>query len=370
MKNLFLSNCDIEIKKKRNIYWDNDIKYSVRTNPDSSFAGIWFQTRGCTHDRTGGCTMCDYSIGPETDTSTMVNAVKSAMQEIEGSYNTLLISPAGSMLDLNEVPIDARHQIFELAAESPHKEVTFETRADTINSETIEDVKSILGDRLKNVYLGIETSSDFVNTYCINKGVTIKEIKKAAKILNGYGIKPIGNILAGVPMLSAKESYDIAMNSIDWCLKNQVKPAIFATHIKENTIYYEIYKLGLCDEPSIWLLVEILLNLPEDLDIDICWYRTYGAFNLVKAADSCSECYEKVLDALDDYVIKRDKTILSSLNCECYYKWKEKFKEESASLPERIVSIYCALAEKNMQEDFWIRNKAQIENNIYSEYVR
>lgn len=359
----------MEIKKKRNIYWDEDVKYSVRTNPDSSFAGIWFQTRGCTHDRTGGCTMCDYSIGPETDTPIMVKAVKSALQEIESSYHTLLISPAGSMLDPIEVPIDARNQIFELAAESPHKEITFETRADTINSENIEDVKNILGDRLKSIYLGIETSSDFINTYCINKGITIREIWGAAQILNRYGIKPIGNILAGVPMLSAKESYDIAMNSVNWCLENQIKPAIFATHIKENTLYHEIYKLGLCNEPSIWLLVEILLNLPEDLDIDICWYRTYGAFNLVKAADSCPECYENVLDALDDYNNKRDKSILSSLNCECYDKWKEKFKEENVPLPERIVKIYGALAENNMLDDFWIRNKERIEKNIYSEYV-
>ena len=217
--------------------------------------------------------------------------------------------------------------------------------------------------------MGIETSSDFVNAYCINKGITIREIKGAAQILNRYGIKPIGNILAGAPMLSAKESYDIAMNSVNWCLENQIKPAIFATHIKENTLYHEIYKLGLCDEPSIWLLVEILLNLPEDLDIDICWYRTYGAFNLVKAADSCPECYENVLDALDDYNNKRDKSILSSLNCECYDKWKEKFKEENVPLPERIIRIYGALAENNMHDDFWIRNKEQIEKNIYSEYV-
>lgn len=364
-----MSNCDLEIKKKRSVYWDENTKYSVRTNPDNSFAGIWFQTRGCTHDRTGGCTMCDYSIGPETDTLTMVNAVSTALQEIEGVYDTLLISPAGSMLDPIEVPIDARSKIFELVAESPHKEITFETRADTISIETIENVKNILGDKLKSIYLGIETSSDYVNRYCINKGVTLDEIERAASKLNNYDIKPIGNILAGVPMLTAKESYDIAMESIDWCVKNKIKPAIFATHIKENTLYNEIYRLGLCDEPSIWLLVEILLHLPGDLDIDICWYRTYGAFNLVKAADSCSECYEKVLDALDDYNNRRDKTVLKSLNCECYLKWKDKFNEKSVSLPERIISIYRALAGKKVNDAFGLKNKAQIENKIYSEYV-
>lgn len=358
----------MEIKKKRSVYWDENTKYSVRINRESSFAGIWFQTRGCTHDRTGGCTMCDYSIGPETDRYTMVNAVRSALQEIEGTYRTLLISPAGSMLDPIEVPIEARNEILQLVAESPHKEITFETRADTITFDNIVDVKKILGNRLKSIYLGIETTSDYVNKYCVNKGVTLEEIKRAAGLLNSFNIKPIGNILAGVPMLTAKESYDIAMKSIGWCVENNIKPAIFATHIKDNTLYNKIYRLGLCEEPSLWLLVEILLNLPEELDIDICWYRTYGAFNLAKAATTCPKCYEEVLDALDAYNNSRNKKVLKSLTCECYKKWKEKFNDERAYLPKRLINIYRTLAENNLDKNYWISNKVQIESGIYDDF--
>lgn len=352
------------------MFWDNVNQYSIRENPDSSFAGIWFQTRGCTYDRSGGCTMCDYSAGPETDDDTMVKAVQQALGELHQSYDTLLISPSGSMLDEKEVPVSARQRIFDLVRATDNKTVTFETRADSICKETIDSTLCILGDRLKMIYIGIETTSDFINKYCINKGVSMEQIEAAVQLLLENNITPVGNILTEVPMLTQKESYNVAKKSLQWCYQNNVKPALFVTHVKENTLYNQIYQLGLCSEPSLWLLVELLEDSNDENNMEICWYRTYDAFNLIKAADTCPACYEKVLKALDDYCIYRDREILRALDCDCRKRWRESLYIESDPIPERILHIYYALAKKLLGNSFWEENKSKIETMIYSEFVK
>lgn len=370
MNNQFLKYCDVKNKQNRSLYWDDNTCFSIRENLDDSFVGLWFQTMGCTHDRNGGCTMCDYSAGPETDSDTMVQAVEKALKNIANQYETLLISPSGSMLDAREVPDVARKKIFQMIKDTNHASFTFETRADTISQETIRDSLDILGSRLKKIYMGVETTSDFINKYCINKGVRMEQIKNAAKLLNDNSITPIGNILVGIPILTQRESYIIAKQSVEWCMSNQVVPALFITHVKDNTLYNCMYQLGLCEEPSLWLLIQLILDLPDDLYMEICWYRTYEAFNLIKAAGTCLNCYEKVLEALDIYSKYKDKEVIRKLDCDCRKNWEESLEIEKPVLTERIVKVYHALADNLLDKDYWSQNGNEIEAMIYKEYQK
>jgi radical SAM enzyme (TIGR01210 family) len=366
--NEFIKQCDKEIKKKRTIYWDENTVYSIRENPADSFAGLWFRTQGCSHDRSGGCVMCDYSIGPITSGDMMIEYVKQGLSEIKNSYDTFLISPSGSMLDHKEVPAEARQKIFNLLAKTNHRSFTFETRIDTINEEVIKEAKSIFGDKLNKIFVGIESKSNFINKYCINKGITLEQITRSIEILHKYDIVPVGNILAGIPLLTYQESIDICRETIKWCSENKVKPAIFVTHVKDNTMLKKIYEMGLCDEPNLWLLIELLLQLPENINPDICWYRTYDAFNLIKAADTCPKCYHKVLDALDQYTQYKDKDILRRLDCDCRLQWKEALNKKKNNLPDRIVHTYCQLSKNIFGEEYWIKYGNAIEKMIYDDY--
>lgn len=367
--NEFLKKCDVEIKKNRYTYWDKETFYSIRENPDDSFAGLWFRTEGCSHDKSGGCIMCDYSTGPRTTGNMMLKYVSDGLSEIKNSYDTFLISPSGSMLDSKEVPDDTRRDIFKLLAKSNHKSFTFETRVDTINDLVIKESKSILGDRLNKVFVGIESTSNFMNKYCINKGISMDQVSDAIELLHKNKILPVGNILAGIPILTYQESIDACKKSIEWCMENNVSPAIFVTHVKDNTLYNQIYKMGLCYEPSLWLLVEILLQLPEDVNPDICWYRTYDAFNLIKAADTCPKCYDQVLNSLDSYSQSKDKEVLHKLSCDCQLKWKEKLKRKEISLPDRISNIYKELSKEILDKEFWKEHGEKIEKEIYSDFA-
>lgn len=312
--------------------------------------------------------MCDYSAGPKTDESTMVEAVRQGLRKITGRYDTFLISPSGSMLDSSEVPKKAREEIFHLLKETKHRTFTLETRADTINQPIMDEILSILDKRLKKIYIGIESSSDFINKYCINKGIGMEQIERSVKLLNDYNITPVGNVLAGVPILTQKESYIVCKKSINWCFENHVVPAVFVTHIKENTLYNRIYQMGLCEPPSLWLLIDSILEAPDELHMEICWYRTYEAFNLIKAADTCPGCYDNVLNALDKYCKYRDKDILRKLDCDCKKKWREGLERKEAALPERITRVYKALADNLLGKEYWDKNGKDLESMIYRDY--
>ena len=67
-KNPFLSRVCVLLRETRPLIPDA-LAYTIRTEVvgGASFARLWFRTSGCTHDRQGSCTFCNYGRGGATD---------------------------------------------------------------------------------------------------------------------------------------------------------------------------------------------------------------------------------------------------------------------------------------------------------------
>lgn len=373
MRNEFLLKVGMDIRKPRVAFWDDDNTTSIRiTKGDAETdAGLWFRTEGCVYDAQGGCIMCDYSNGPHTTVEQMISYVESGLQCVPSDCRNLLVSPSGSMLDKCEVPEKALIKILHILKDSHFKNIFFETRAETITDNTIFLCKSILGERLRGLYVGLESAYPFIRTYCINKQLKTDSVTNAMNVCKKNGINVIFNVLIGIPFLSDEESILSAYNTIKWGIKLGASECnLFPVHVKRFTPLEHLYNVNLYTPPSLWDMVETLNKLEDDVlrRVGLSWYTSNGAYNIIKSPETCPSCYNRILECFDSFSKNKNPGLIRELNlmkCSCYKKRK---KEYISSLPERIIEGYDALANQLSDKQYWQGNRDAIKKRIYTDW--
>ncbi|CCO22298.1 tRNA-2-methylthio-N(6)-dimethylallyladenosine synthase [Maridesulfovibrio hydrothermalis] len=347
-------------------YWSDSCTYCIRNSWDrnSQTAGLWFRTKGCTWASKGSCLVCNYSSGPNTTSEQIIDYVKNGMKEFDEKLTYLLISPSGSMLDSNEVPIKARDEIIKILASTLHDGFGFETRPETINREIIENFQAQLNGRLKRVLLGIETVNRNYQRFCLNKELDQSICINSFRILTENNVSPVPNILIGLPFLTEKENISAAIESISWSIDHGAAYCyLFPVHIKDGTPLRVLYDKGHFRPPSLWALIEVMRYLEErchETLIRPSWYTSLGAYNVVESPYTCNKCFKKVVELFDHYDRWLDIKSLDKLfnfKCSCRDKWRENADIEDKNKPamiERIFEGYRIIAdEANIPWEMW-----------------
>ena len=319
---------------------DADMQSYVRLDRVAGdvFAQVWFNTRGCTWAIRGSCTICNYGHGTVDAAEQMVAAVDSALQTIRGNIDELFVSPSGSMLDPTEVPPEARLAIYRRMAAFSSSKVCIETRSETVTIATAQELATVFADKTIAVEMGLESSSPWIQRFCINKGNDPKQFCRAAALLKEHEIRVYSNICIGTPFLTAKEAIEDARRSVKWALAHGADVAVvFPMHVKPFTLLGWLYERGLYQPPSLWALIEVLacvdpIFLPQ---ITISWYRgNYGPpSGLIRSPTTCPLCQSRVLELLDHFREDPSRTTLDALTaeeCTC----KELWQKEVASAPD------------------------------------
>jgi radical SAM enzyme (TIGR01210 family) len=377
VKNQFLLAMGQEARKHRVPYWNDVDTVSVRITETSAWkdAGLWFRTAGCSYDAQGGCLMCDYSNGPETDVTQMISYVAEGLKQIPADCRILLVSPSGSMLDAKEVPHKALVGILSLLSETCYPHIVFETRAETITEDVIVLCKSYLGERFYGLYVGLESASPFLLKHCINKQLELSSVLNAINICNKYDVKVMVNVLVGVPFLSIEECITSAVQTVIWALSNGASRCdLFPLHVKNFTPLLVLYEAGLYKPPSFWTLVEVLnsldkVKLPQ---IGLSWYTSYGAYNIIASPTTCKKCEKKMVSCLSDFANMHNPYLVQQMNmirCTCKEDWEQKRKDVTQSLPERVIYGYQTMANKLFGADWWKTRTDKIREFVYGDWI-
>jgi len=338
-------------------------------------AGLWFRTSGCSYDAHGGCLMCDYSNGPATSAAQMISYAADGLNQIPRDCCELLISPSGSMLDVNEVPRDALIGILNLLAQTDFKRIMFETRAETITEEVVELCRSFLGTRFFGLFVGLESVSQFVLKHCINKQLQISSVLKAIKVCKKHGVSIMGNVLVGAAYLTVEESVRNSVDTVCWALLNGVDRCdLFPIHVKQNTPLAALYKRGLYKPPSLWSLVEVLNRLGEHTwpSVGLSWYTSYGAYNIIESPATCPSCIDKVISYLDGFVQSHSVKFINKLNeikCVCRDKFNQQQHMEEDFLPARVLRGYKVMSEELMGDNWWQNNCEIIKKQVFCDWT-
>lgn len=322
---------------------------------DKAFCEIWFMTEGCSHDRLGGCTMCNYGKGHRVSNELILQELEHKLAELPSDLEELIVTPTGSMLDDDEVPATLRKQILALLSEICCEDFLIETRADTVTASKLDELKTMRGAKRINIEIGVECTDPWILRNCVNKNMDIQDLQNAIDLIHEKGMFACANIGIGIPMLSESIGVKLAQASLRKIFELGFDNAVlFPYHIKPGTLAQYLYEENMYSCCSLWAIPEILSTLPREYlsHVTISWYRNYytDPSKIVQSPTTCPLCRDEVLSLLDDYKNYPSLEALKPLfnyPCTCHRQWRHTMQthlSESVDM-DHIEQVYHLLSE-------------------------
>lgn len=302
---------------------------------------ICFKSRGCINYLQGSCIMCDYGLGTNITEEEIDKAFDMAIFENKQDIKFLLLNTYGSILDTNEISEECFLKLLEKIKQTNIKRIIFETHYTTITKEKLTLIKKELKDKFIIIELGFETSNEEIRKNNLLKTINNNKFIETIKLIHSFDMEVIVNILAGIPFLSTKQQLEDALNSINWCINNNVNEIdLFPTNIKPYTLLKELYENKEYDVISHWLLVEVLnrISLEHLSKIYLAWYGNreleYNNNEHSIFPKSCSKCHPKLMEFYKHFLENNDpnyrknliQNLIKNIDCDCYNKVLESIK--------------------------------------------
>lgn len=266
-------------------------------------------TRGCAWNR---CYMCSYSLDAEE--REFIHEFKELMKK---EFDKIKIFTSGSFLDTKELPKSVRTQVLDIVKEKGVLEMTIETRPEYVKEAL--SVQSYLKDIPLEVALGLESATERVLTYCINKGFTYKDFEKAVDVLDGIKIKVY--LLIKPPFLNEYEAVEDAVKSAEE-IADMVEVISFnpvAIHTK--TLLEYVWRTRGYNPPWIWSVVEVL-NRTRNLKPHIICHPV--ALGKRRGVHNCGKCDFELAQKIQEYSLKNEEIVYG---CQCKEKWREEMEK-------------------------------------------
>ncbi|MFW9833607.1 MAG: archaeosine biosynthesis radical SAM protein RaSEA [Candidatus Thorarchaeota archaeon] len=302
---------------------------------------VVLSTIGCAHARSdsGGCTMCSYLLDgtQEKPTSEQIVAqFKIAMADLETKKAPLSIKiyTSGSFFDDEEVPSEARIAILRaIANDNRVREVILESRPEYIIDSILSDVRTILGDRIIEIGMGLESSSDTVRSLCINKNFNLQSFKDALRTAKNYNIGMRAYILLKPPFLTERDALQDAITTIqDAKAMGVTTVSLNPVNVQKDTLVERLWSRGNYRPPWLWSVIEIIREASSASD---SWMKIICdpvAAGKKRGAHNCGKCDGQIVDAIRQFSLTQDPSALEDLKCECKSQWKHVLKHEDFSL--------------------------------------
>jgi len=334
----------------------------VERVPAGNYVEIWFLTTGCTWDGSGGCTMCNYGAGPPVPAEAMVDAVREAVAEVRVEPHELMISPSGGMWDKHEVTEAAVREMYVLARAANPGKFMVETRAETVSGARLAEMQEALPGVRLAVEVGLESHSDAVLRYCVNKGTGVDTFLRASEVLRPAGVELYANISLGTAFLTREEAVRDAVAAGRWALRSGAdRIVVFPLHVKPYTLLDLLASRNLYEPVSLWDLVDVLAQLgPAVSDrVEIAWYKSYydTEAKIRRSPVGCASCTQWLVHGLDRYRATQDFTVVRELidrRCECAGT-PSALTTIDGDLPERVWRLHALLAETCDLGQLWAR---------------
>jgi len=334
---------------------------------NASLHRIWFLSRGCRYDSKGSCTMCNYGRGASVPDEEVLQAVHAQVMAAKATGDdSILVSPSGSMFDLYEVSRDLRRSILAEAASSAAGEIICETRAETVDLESVQEFVGLVGPERASLECGLESSNPWVLEWSLNKQLDLARIATAIDTAHQAGAKIYLNVALGAPFLGARETVEDTLTTIRWAFKYGADATvIFPLHVREWTVTSWLWRHRYYQPPSLWALFETLqqLSAEEAAHTSFSWHRDYHASRdelasvmpVLASPTTCPECGSRILAILDD--LRAGKQALMSQDqiphCSCRDAWARAYGEPKADARRLAAGAYEALVTDLLGEEWW-----------------
>ncbi|MCC7553229.1 MAG: archaeosine biosynthesis radical SAM protein RaSEA [Methanobacteriaceae archaeon] len=313
-------------------WYGDDLTYS---GPGKTLFMI-LPTPGCSWalGDSGGCTMCSYvsdtTLEPISDKTVMdlfkehLNRHPLKEDYENGEKIAIKLFASGSFLNPNELSLNCRREILKILANMDEiDEIIIESRPEYINEEVLDEIFSIIGDKLFEISIGLETSNDNTRTEKINKGFTLKDFEYSIKLISklksekNYNLKSKAYIFIKPILLNEKEAIDEAIETARYCVEIGVDRLSFCpATIHGKTLIERLWRNGSYQPPWIWSTIEVINTVRENLEIPAL-LDTSG-FGSRRGPYNCKKCNKD----LKHLIIKSNlNQSIIDYDCECKINW-------------------------------------------------
>jgi radical SAM enzyme (TIGR01210 family) len=300
---------------------------------------------GCAHARSedGGCTMCSYLLDGASRNPTedeFYIQFQSAMSKLEKEHSPLSVKiyTSGSFLDPEEIPQGARDQILEaISTDDRIREVVLESRPEYVTEVALADVREILGDRLVEIGVGLESSSDLVRSVCINKNFNLDSFKESVVAGKRHNIGTRSYVLLKAPFMTERSALLDAQKTVTDAIALGVTTiSLNPVNVQRNTLVEELWEKGKYRPPWLWSVIEVLRHAHS---------VAQGAVNIVcdpvaagksRGTHNCGKCDSAIIDAIRRFSLNQNVSAFDGLNCDCRELWHHVLEHEDASLQVHI----------------------------------
>jgi radical SAM enzyme (TIGR01210 family) len=279
---------------------------------------FWFRTRGCTFDRAGQCSMCNYGIGDEIDIDEVGTSVERILSRVrKGSF--IYLSPSGSLLDDREVPAALRERLLACVAKREPTRFVFETRPETCTPERLDRVKEMLPDTTTLVcQLGLESWDPDVRSLCHLKPATQEPYVTVLGRLRERHYESIANLTLGGLGLSTREAYEDTLTSVRGAREaGFTTKIVFPLSAKSGTLLGWAHDRGLWNPVPLWVLVLLLAAAAQDRpgpdgagDLGVSWFNPQIDDVVKSRPDGCDVCRPHLVDVLNRFRQSPEQRVL------------------------------------------------------------
>jgi len=339
---------------------------------------FWFRTRGCTFDRAGQCSMCNYGTGPEIDPERLLRAVRWRLVQVpQGSF--VYLSPSGSLLDPREVEPGLRAGLLALVAERRPASFAFESRPELCTPAALEEVRAALpADTTVVCEIGVESWDPDVRMLCHLKPSTQESYLAAVAAARRAGMELIANITLGGLGLSPAEAHRDTVTSVSGTRRaGFITPMVFPLSAKSGTLLGWAHDRGLWDPPTLWMLVRVLFECAlqgeaegRPPDLDISWFNPAPDDVIRSRPDGCSSCRQVLLDTLVafrlDPLSDRLSDALEWRGCDCPQRTAELLAgpigpghPEGSGYRDRLAAVAAEWARAGAVPDAAVKDRDQ-----------
>lgn len=250
----------------------------------------------------------------------------------------------GSYLNDAEMPPTARSQINRMiAGDTRIREVVFETRADSVTSAKLRQLRAELPETRIVIAMGLESANDLVRDLCICKGLSLEAFKRAAALVLEEGLDLRTYVLLKPPFLTEKEAIDDAVGSVRFAASLGGAVHIECCTVQGYTLVNYLEDQGTYRPPWLWSIVEVLRRT-DPIPVYVTPFKYIPLPTDVP--HNCKKCNAKMSKAiLVEYNRSFDRSVLSDLRCQCRTTWTHELSQPPVEkhLPTRIVSLLKGL---------------------------
>ena len=200
-------------------------------------------------------------------------------------------------------------------------EIVVESRPEYVKEEVLDEIFDIIGDKLFEISIGLETSNEETRLNKINKGFNNKTFEKAINLIkeykNKHNIKSKAYIFVKPILTSEQEAINEAIETASYCENLGVdRVSCCPATIHRGTLIERLWRRGSYQPPWIWSTIEVINTIRQNVKIPAL--MDTSGFGSRRGPYNCKKCNKELKYRIIDSNFDQSQI---EYDCECKKQW-------------------------------------------------